>query len=351
MSQFNGKNLTIEILGESHSEFISANVKGFPQIKVNLSELDEFLSRRKASKKSFSTSRKESDTPIFEGIENGKINGEFKVKILNENKRSNDYDNLIGKPRPSHADYAWYLKDGQTNFSGGGRFSGRLTAPLCVVGGIAKQYLKELGIYIHAYIRSIGNVVGKSYKNQTIEKDQFNLSDYKEFPALGNSEQMLDEIIKAKQGGDSLGGVIECIVYGMKKGVGDNLFSGLEGKISSLVYSIPAVKGVEFGDGFDITNKLGSEANDPLVFKNDQVCFLKNSSGGINGGISNGESITLSVAFRPTPSISKEQQTVDLINKTNTKIVIGGRHDSCIVPRAVPCVESAVAIAILDEIL
>ena len=353
MSKYNGKNISIEIYGESHAEKIGVKVSGFPSFTFSEEKLQEFLARRKASKSVFSTARKEGDIPVFTGVTNGKINGEFSADIYNENKRSADYDNLIGKPRPSHADYVTFIKDGVTDFSGGGRFSGRLTAPLCIAGGICKQYLESLGVYVTAYVSSVGKINARSYENGVSSNNQtILLRDEGEFPSLDNKKEILSEITRAKSEGDSVGGTIECIVYGLKAGYGDNLFSGLEGKISSLVYSIPAVKGVEFGSGFNISKEYGSVVNDELYYDFDgNVKFYSNHAGGINGGISNGNLITLRVAFRPTPSIAKKQKTVDLINKRNVEIEIGGRHDACIVPRAVPCVESAVAIALLDEIL
>lgn len=352
MSVYNGRKINVEIFGESHSENIGVKVKGFPKLKIDQEQLANFLQRRKAKIGVYSTSRIEPDQPIFTNVENDEINGEFTAVIKNINTKSGDYNNLIGKPRPSHADYAWYLKDNVTEFTGGGRFSGRLTAPLCIAGGIAKQYLESLGIKVYAYIRSIKDVTGKSYKTDNIDITEIeNLILSGEFPTLLNKDQMIQEIQDAKEDKDSVGGVIECIVFGMKPAVGDNLFEGLEGRIANLVYSIPAVKGVEFGDGFELTKKRGSIANDPIEIKDGKIKLVKNSSGGINGGISNGENITLSVAFRPTPSISKPQRTVDLKLNENTTIEIKGRHDACILPRAVPCVESAVALAILDEIL
>lgn len=352
MSAFNGKKIRVEIFGESHSDKIGVAVSGFPSFKFDPIKLDKFLARRKAAGQVYSTARSEPDSPVFDGLSDGMITGDFTAVIYNTDKRSADYNELLGKPRPSHADYAWHLKDGATDFTGGGRFSGRMTAPLCVVGGIAKDYLSRLGINIYAYISSIGNTSSRSYKDGKIAADELErLIASGAFPALDNAQKMLDEIAEAKAQGDSLGGVIECIVYGMKQGVGECLFDGLEGKIASLVYAVPAVKGVEFGDGFSLTKVPGSVANDSLRYVDGKVVTTKNSAGGINGGISNGNNITLSVAIRPTPSIAKEQDTVDLINKVNTKIKIKGRHDACIVPRAVPCIESAVALAILDEIL
>ena len=352
MSTFNGKNISVEIFGESHADKIGVTVKGFPAFKFDEEKLAKFLQRRKASGQVYSTSRVEPDAPVFDNVSNGQINGDFSAVIYNTNTKGQDYADLTGKPRPSHADYVWYLKDGVTDFTGGGRFSGRMTAPLCVVGGIAKQYLEQLGIRIYAYVSSVGGVSGRSYKDGAISASELdNLVNNGAFPALTNADEMLNEIADVKSQGDSLGGVIECIVFGMKAGVGDCLFNGLEGKIASLVYAVPAVKGVEFGDGFALAKLTGSVANDGYQYVDGVVTTVKNSAGGINGGISNGANVTLSVAIRPTPSIAKEQVTVDLINKENTTIRIRGRHDACIVPRAVPCIESAVALAILDEIL
>ncbi|MBR2376844.1 MAG: chorismate synthase [Clostridia bacterium] len=349
MAIFKGKTLTVEIYGESHQEKIGATVKGAPKYTFDQQKLLEFLDRRKAKSSVYSTSRKEDDLPVFTNVVNSTINGEFSVDIFNKNTKSGDYDNLYGKPRPSHADYTSYLKEGNLNYKGGGRFSGRLTAPLCAVGGIFKQYLEEKGIFIHAYVSKIGKIKGKSYLDGEIKREE--ILSITKFPALSNSEEMLEHIKEVKSNGDSVGGIIECIVYGMKTGVGDNLFEGLEGKISSLIYAVPAVKGVEFGSGFSLAEMLGSEANDPLAYKDEKVEILTNNAGGINGGISNGNPITLRVAVRPTPSIAKPQKTVDLVNKENVEIQIQGRHDACIVPRAVPCIESAVAIALVDELL
>ncbi len=349
MAIFNGKNLNIEIYGESHAEEIGVKVKGLPKFNYDLTKLKDFLDRRKPSKSVFSTSRKEEDSPVI-SIDNNL--GVLTAEIKNTNKKSGDYANLYGKPRPSHADYSSFLKDGTLDYSGGGRFSGRLTAPLCIVGGVLKQYLKSLGIEVHAYVSSVGEINAKSYLDGEIySEDILNNRENGGFPSLDKKDEILNLISNVKKDGDSVGGVIECIVYGMKTGVGDNLFEGLEGKIASLVYSVPAVKGVEFGGGFSLSKKTGSIANDSLHYNGETVNFKTNNSGGINGGISNGAQITLRVAVKPTPSISKEQETVDLVNKQSCKIKISGRHDACIVPRAVPCIESAVMIAITDELI
>jgi len=351
MSKFIGKNLTVEINGESHSSEISVIVgglKGFPLYKDDI--LDT-LSRRKASASVFSTKRIEGDEPEFFGVENDTLQDVFKAVVKNNNVKKQDYSSLFGKPRPSHADYAWYLKDGALDFSGGGRFSGRLTAPLCIAGGECLGILKKKGIGIIAYVQSVGKVKGASYKDHRLSLVQIKEYRIGAFPSLSKKEEMLSEISAYASEGNSVGARIECLVYGLNGGVGNDYFDGLEGKISSLIYSVPAVKGVEFGDGFDFCENNGKDANDPLTYKDGKVTTETNRSGGINGGISNGNVITIGVALRPTPSISIVQRTVDLVRKENTQICVKGRHDPCIAPRAIPAIESAVAIAILDEIL
>ena len=350
MPKWKGKKLSIEIFGESHSEKIGVKAQNMPTFKFDEDELLKFLSRRKASGGVYSTARRESDMPIFvKGVDNGLIGGDFEAIIKNNDVKSGDYSNLYGKPRPSHADLCAYLKDGTMDFRGGGRFSARLTAPLTIVGGILKQYLEKEGIYICAYLSQVGSVVGKSYKNDEITIDE--AREIREFPSLSNAEEMLKEIENAKKEGDSVGAIAECIVFGAPTGLGDSLFEGMEGKISTLLYAIPAVKGVEFGSGFALGKMHGSEANDAWRYEGEKVVAKTNNAGGINGGITNGMNITMRIAFRPTPSILKEQETVDLIRKENTTIKIQGRHDACVAVRALPVIESAVAIALADEIV
>lgn len=350
MSLFSGKRITVEIYGESHAEKIGVKVTGFPDFKIDFGALSAFTERRKAAGDLFSTARKEPDIPIFYGLDGDRVSGgKFTAEIVNTDVKSKDYSALYGRPRPSHADYAWHLKDGALDFSGGGRFSARLTAPLCVAGGVAKQYLEKKGVRVESYVSSVGNAFGRSYKDGVLSIDEITAL-RQGFPSLDKKEEMLAEIRNAKADGDSVGGTVECVVTGLS-GAGDNLFGGLEGKISALVFAVPAVKGVEFGDGFALSRMRGSAANDGLYYKDGKVAFYSDRAGGINGGIANGAPITLRVAFRPTPSISKPQKTVDLVKKENAEIVINGRHDACVVPRALPVVESAVALAILDEIL
>lgn len=349
MSIFKGERLTVEIYGESHSERIGGSVKGMPRFTADEAELIRFLARRKAGNDAFSTTRKEPDLPVFDKPLGENFGGDFSFYIENKDVKSSDYKELFAKPRPSHADYCSYIKDGTLDFSGGGRFSGRLTAPLCVIGGLCKQYLESKGVKICAFVSQIGKVKGRTYKTDALDYQSVISARDSGFPSLNKKSEMLSEIAAAKSQNDSLGGVIGCVAFGLKGGFGDNLFGGLEGKISSLVYAVPAVKGVEFGAGFDFAQMCGSRANDELFFKDGKVSFYSNNSGGINGGISNGADLTLSVAVRPTPSVSVPQRTVNLQTRENCVIKTGGRHDACIVPRAVPCIESALALALVDE--
>ena len=342
MSKWTGNRLSVEIFGTSHGDRIGVKCAGFPDFQPDTEALATFLSRRQGGGAFGSTTRKEGDMPVFTEQEGGA----FEAYIQNSVQRSADYDNLYGKPRPSHADYCAFVKDGTLDFRGGGRFSGRLTAPFCIAGGIAKQYLERAGVRVYAYLAQVGKVRGKSYRDGADEEEVASITG---FPALSKKEEMIAEIEGAKSDLDSVGAVVECIVFGLPAGVGNDYFEGLEGAIARLVYAIPAVKGVEFGSGFELGAMRGSQANDVLFYDGDAVKTETNHAGGINGGISNGMPLTLGVAFRPTPSIAKEQRTVDLIDKKNTTIKIVGRHDACVAVRALPVVESAVSLALLDE--
>ncbi len=343
MSIWKGKHLSLEIYGTSHGESIGVKGTGFPSVTVDEEKLAAFLKRRQGGQGFGATPRKEADTPEFLSKDK---DGEFEAVIYNQNKRGSDYDDLYGKPRPSHADYCSYVKDGTLDFRGGGRFSGRLTAPYCVAGGIAKQFLEGKNIRVYAYISQVGTVQGKSYLDGVTEEEIRAVSG---FPSLTKGEEMAGEIAKSAREKDSVGAVCECVVYGLPAGVGNDYFEGLEGKIAQLLYAVPAVKGVEFGSGFSLAGMRGSEANDPLCYKDGKIETATNHAGGINGGISNGMPLTMRIAFRPTPSIAKRQNTVDLIEKKNTTIEIEGRHDACVAVRALPVIESAVSLALLDE--
>ncbi len=349
MSKWQGERLSIEIYGASHGDKIGVKCKNFPKLKINQPALAEFMKRRQGGQGVGTTPRKEEDLPEFiSGVTEGEIlTGDFEAVIYNKNKRSSDYNELYAKPRPSHADYCDYLTTGNLDFRGGGRFSARLTAPFCVAGYVAKQYLNEKGVTAYAYIQSVGKVNGRSYKQGVTEAQ---LKCITGFPSIDKKEKMEKEIQKAQKRGDSVGAVCECVIFGVKGGIGGDYFSNLEGKIANLLYSIPAVKGVEFGGGFTLSQMNGSTANDNLYYEGENVVTKTNNSGGINGGITNGMPITCRVAFRPTPSISIEQDTVDLEKKQNVKIKIKGRHDSCVAVRALPVIESAIYLSLLDII-
>ena len=341
--KWRGDKIEFEVYGTSHAPEIGVTATGLPSVALDEAALMRFMDRRRAKKAAFSTSRLEADLPeiTFE-------KGVFRAVIRNQNVRSGDYNDLYGIPRPSHADYAAYLMDGRLDFTGGGEFSGRLTAPLCVLGFAAKSFLAKKGIKVSAWVSAIGSVSGASYKEGLTDK-MLSCGEQGEWAPL-KKEAMLEEITKAAENADSVGGRIECVVTGLPGGVGGGAFGSLEGKLSSLLYLIPAVKGVEFGAGFDLAKMCGSEANDPLRMEEGKVCFLKNDAGGINGGLTNGNAVTLGVAVRPTPSIGKKQLSVNLVKGENVEIEIKGRHDACIVPRAVPVVEAAVAIALADAL-
>lgn len=354
------RNIGVNIYGSSHSEEIGVMITGIPEGKIiDTKEVDLLLSRRKANNSLWSTKRLEEDIVNYvHGIKDNKVvDIVIRAKISNTNVKKDDYSNIELKPRPSHADYVAFVKDGNNvDISGGGRFSGRMTAPLCIAGGIIKGLLKEKGIHIGAYISEIAGVEAPTYRNTSISYQDITNSYNKDISTITTNESkrantddlIINKIIEAKEVGDSVGGIIEAIVYGMEPGIGDALFLGLEGRIAMSIYAIPAVKSVEFGSGVELPKMKGSEANDCFTYSDDKVVTKTNHSGGINGGISNGMPITIRIGVKPTPSICMEQDTVDLKLKKNTKIKIKGRHDSCIVPRAVPVVEAAIALAIYD---
>lgn len=352
-SVYTGKKLKVKIFGASHSEKIGVQVKGFKGEKVDMQKLQEFLDRRKPKKTVDSTKRNEADKVIvLKGLKGNALKSNFVAVIFNTDQKSKDYSNLIKKPRPSHADYVATAKYGDGyDYRGGGKFSGRLTAPMCIAGGICKQILEEKGIKINAYLSSIGQVKGKSYGDIDQENFDFEKID-KSFPLLDESvkEQMQNQIEKASKNGDSVGGVIDCVITGVPVGTGEYMFDSIESVISHLAFGVPAVKGIEFGRGFEISSLNGSVANDPFYYDNGVVKTKSNNNGGINGGIANGMPITFRVAIKPTPSILIEQDTVDLVTKQNTKITVQGRHDSCIAVRAVAVIEAISAIAIYDLI-
>ena len=349
MSSTYGENLKLSIFGQSHGPAIGMVLDGIPAgLPVNTDELQAFLNRRAPGNGDWSTPRKEADQPEFlSGILNGATSGAPIAAIIqNTNTRSGDYDSLKNRPRPAHADYTAQVKyGGYQDAAGGGHFSGRLTASICIAGGLCKQWLTQMGISIGAHILSIGTVTDDSFDPI---RPQLELVDAL-FPVLSHdaSVQMQSAIAEVRKASDSIGGRIECAITGLPVGLGEPMFGGVESKLSQILYGIPAVKGLSFGDPMT----LGSDNNDAFTWENGTVRTETNHCGGILGGITNGMPVVFTVSVKPTPSIALPQQTVDLQTGENVTISITGRHDPCIVPRAVPVVEAAAAIAIYDLIL
>lgn len=354
MSSMWGSNLKISIFGESHGEAIGVVLDGLPAgEKINFDEINIQMRRRRPGSGSLVTSRKETDVPhVVSGIFEGKTTGTPLCAIINnENAYSKDYEKNRFLPRPGHADFTAHVKyKGFEDFRGGGHFSGRLTAPMVFAGAVCRQILETKGITIGSHIASIGDVFDEKFNPVDIPCDVLNCLAKRSFPVLNEEirKNMEEKILKVKSRKDSIGGVIECAVTGVPCGIGDPIFDNIESKISSLIFAIPGVKGVEFGGGFELSKKCGSVSNDNFMVENEIIKTATNNSGGILGGISSGMPIIFRVAFKPTPSIAKEQVTVNLKSGLAEKISIKGRHDPCIVARAATVVESASAIAILD---
>lgn len=356
MSSEFGNILRVSIFGQSHGKAIGVNIDGLPAGEpIDLEELNAFLDRRKPGKSPLSTARKESDTPVFlSGLENGVTCGfPLCAVIENSDQHSSDYSELADKPRPSHADYTARVKwGGHADMRGGGHFSGRLTAPLCIAGGIAKQILARRGIFVGAHLAAVGTENDAPFPlHPTAEL--FDAIAAKPFPVVddGAGERMQALILEARQDLDSVGGIIECAAIGLPAGLGGPMFDGVENRLAAALFGIPAVKGVEFGLGFGSSRLRGSENNDPFTVENGTVVTASNRAGGILGGITTGMPVTLRTAIKPTPSISRPQQTVSLSAMENTELVIRGRHDPCIAHRAVPVVEAVTATVLLDLLL
>ena len=356
MSSEFGNILRVSIFGQSHGKAIGVNIDGLPAGEpIDLEELNAFLDRRKPGKSPLSTARKESDTPVFlSGLENGVTCGfPLCAVIENSDQHSSDYSELADKPRPSHADYTARVKwGGHADMRGGGHFSGRLTAPLCIAGGIAKQILARRGIFVGAHLAAVGTENDAPFPlHPTAEL--FDAIAAKPFPVVddGAGDRMQALILEARKNLDSVGGIIECAAIGLPAGLGDPMFGGVENRLAAALFGIPAVKGVEFGLGFGSARLHGSENNDPFTVENGSVVTASNRAGGILGGITTGMPVTLRTAIKPTPSISRPQQTVSLSAMENTELVIRGRHDPCIAHRAVPVVEAVTAAVLLDLLL
>ena len=335
MYSFFGKNLKLTIFGASHAPQIGMTLEGIPEGNpVDLQQLQAFMDRRAPGQSPWSTPRKEADSPHFtEGVENGRCNGgSITAVIYNENARSSDYASIQHTPRPGHADLTAWMKYGpEFDMAGGGPFSGRMTAPLCIAGGMCKQWLQALGIQIHAQILQVGDLHRDTCPNF--------------------EEAMVQKILAIKEQGDSIGGRIGCTVTGLPCGMGGPLFDGVDGHLASILYAIPGVKAVGFGASDEYPYLTGSQANDPIIIENNRITTATNHCGGILGGITNGMPLTFDVTIKPTPSIALPQKTVNLQTMEEVTIQVQGRHDPCIVPRAVPVVEAAAAIALFDLLL
>lgn len=353
MSSTYGTMIKLTIFGQSHGAAIGMTLDGVPAgLPVDPDQLQTFLNRRAPGQNDWSTPRKEADRPDFiAGIADGYTCGApIAAVIHNTNTRSKDYSNLKDCPRPGHADYTAQVKyGGYQDVAGGGHFSGRLTAPLCIAGGLCKQWLEKEGIQIAAHISSIAEISDTPFDPVSPDFSGIPAS----FPVISPEAgaAMQQAISDARAEGDSVGGVIECAVTGLPAGLGEPMFGGMEGRIAQIVYGIPAVKGVEFGAGFTAAVMRGSENNDAFCMDAGTVKTATNHCGGILGGITNAMPLIFRAAIKPTPSISKPQQTVNLKTGEVTTLEIKGRHDPCIVPRAVPVVEAAAAIAIYDAYL
>lgn len=350
--------ISISIFGESHGPAIGVVMDHIPPGEyIDIEKLSQFMARRAPKADGTTTARREKDlTQIMSGLVNDRTTGTpLCAFIQNTDQHSKDYSNLNKLPRPGHADYTGALRyRGFNDIRGGGHFSGRLTAPLCFAGAVCGQILERRGVYVGAHIAQIHGIEDEAFDHVNVTKDDILAVRYKNFPVIRNElgKKMQEDILAASKGGESLGGIIECAAVNVPAGIGSPIFDGLENTIAQLIFGIPAVKGLEFGAGFEVAKMVGSQNNDSFyVDEHGYVKTHSNNHGGILGGISSGMPITLNVAVKPTASIGTEQDTINMSTMQNDKLIVKGRHDPCIVARAVPCVESAVNIALLSHMM
>lgn len=354
MSSVIGDKIKLSIFGESHGEAIGCVIDGLPAgIKIDMNAVYKDMQRRAPGKDKTATPRLEKDIPhILSGmLDNVTTGAPLAMVIENTNTKSGDYSNLMTVPRPGHSDYPAYVKYGGNNdIRGGGHFSGRLTAPLVFAGSVAKQILSQKGVTIGAHIKQIGSVCDAVSDLNKTDKSLLDTLSSSTFSLIDETKEqaMRDEIEKARLSLDSVGGIIECFAVGLPVGLGGNMFDTVEGKLASILFGVPAVKGVEFGIGFGFADKRASEVNDQYEIKNGRVATLSNNNGGVLGGMTDGAPLSVSVVIKPTPSIAKKQKSVNLLTMENAELEIHGRHDPCIVVRAVPVIECAVALGLLD---
>lgn len=352
-----GSSIKISIFGESHGKAVGINIDGLkPGIPLDIDYIRWEMRRRAPGNSEFSTPRRETDEfEILSGLFEGRTTGTPLCSVIyNTDKKSGDYVKLKNIMRPSHGDYTGYVKYcGFNDYRGGGHFSGRLTAPLVFAGAICRQLLEGRGIDIGSHIRSIGEEQDEVFDPVCIEPGTLKLLRTRAFPVLNEkSEDLMKTVIaRAREQEDSVGGVVETAVTGLAAGIGEPFFDSVESTLAHLVFSIPGVKGIEFGAGFDIAKMYGSQANDEYHMEAGKVRTYSNNNGGILGGITDGMPLIFRTALKPTPSIARLQRTIDIESRTNTEIEVQGRHDPCIVPRALPVIEAVAAIALLDLIM
>ena len=356
MSSEFGKILRVSVFGQSHGKAVGVVLDGLPAgEEIDLEALQRFLDRRRPGTGPLSTARRETDMPeILSGLRDGKTCGAPLCAVIqNADQRSGDYRELQDRPRPGHADYtAWAKWGGHADMRGGGHFSGRLTAPLCVAGGIAKQILARRGLFVGAHLSAVAGVADRPFPLYPTA-ELFDEIASRPFPVLDEEagERMRSAILAAKSDLDSVGGVIECAAAGLPAGLGDPMFEGVENRLAAALFGIPAVKGVEFGEGFRAAALRGSENNDPFAVEDGRVRGMSNHAGGILGGITTGMPLVLRAAVKPTPSIARPQKTVRLSAMEDTDLTVHGRHDPCVAHRAVPVVEAVTAAVLLDLLL
>ena len=359
MASVFGHALNLSVFGQSHSPAIGCALDGLPAgIPVDTEELQRFLDRRAPGRSRTATARSEADRPEFlSGLTDGHTNGApLAATIRNTNTRSSDYAELRRVPRPGHADFPARVKYANNHdVAGGGHFSGRLTAPICIAGGICLQALERMGVRVVAHIAQLGpeRIADEPLDPLTFRPEQREAILAHRLPTIAEdaSEQMYVAILAAKEELDSVGGIVECAAYGMPAGVGDPMFDGIENRIAQAAFGIPAVKGVEFGAGFAAAASRGSENNDPYRMRDGSVEPVTNNAGGALGGITTGAPILWRMAVKPTPSIGRTQMSVDMDAGCDRDLVVRGRHDPCIVPRAVPVAEAVCALALVDALI
>ena len=352
-----GNKLKVTVFGQSHAPAIGCVIDGLPAgFAPDMDRVAAFMARRAPGQNAWSTPRKEGDTPeILSGLVDGRTCGAPVAMVIhNGDQHSRDYSGLKRTPRPSHADYTAIIKYGENyDIRGGGQFSGRLTAPLCFAGAFALQLLEQRGVTVAAHIGQIENIVDTPPDFASVSREDLEVLLHKPFPVFDDTAgmNMRQAIEAARMEQDSVGGVIRCFVLGLPAGVGEPMFGGVENRLAAALFGIPAVRGVSFGTGFAAAGMRGSVHNDPFIMEDGRVRTRTNHAGGVLGGITSGMPLVVNIAVKPTASISREQETVDLETKENAPLVIHGRHDPCIVPRAVPVAEAVTALTVLDMML